>query len=152
MTTTMFEAIINAQFEKCKDVLIDKAKQYAGEGDRLHNFRCAAGMQCCSAKEALAGMMAKHTISIYDMCRDGKLHSEEMWNEKITDHINYLLLLRAIVTEDELHNNEEMMDFNLDPYPYIPKIDPKTDEAREAWKQLWSNIKEGEEVKIDGNS
>lgn len=148
MTTTMFEAIINAQFEKCKDVLIEKAKQYAGEGDRLHNFRCAAGMQCCSAKEALAGMMAKHTISIYDMCRDGKHHSEELWNEKITDHINYLLLLRAIVTEDELHNNEEMMDFNLD--PYIPEIDPKTGE--ETWRLLFTDVRDKKEVKIDGNS
>jgi hypothetical protein len=140
----MFEAIINAQFEKCKDVLIDKAKQYAGEGDRLHNFRCAAGMQCCSAKEALAGMMAKHTISIYDMCRDGKLHSEEMWNEKITDHINYLLLLRAIVTEDELHNNEEMMDFNQD----LQKSE--ADDLVESWKELWHEI--GEEERISGNT
>lgn len=144
MTTTMFEAIINAQFEKCKDVLIDKAKQYAGEGDRLHNFRCAAGMQCCSAKEALAGMMAKHTISIYDMCRDGKLHSEEMWNEKITDHINYLLLLRAIVTEDELHNNEEMMDFNQD----LQKSE--AEDLVESWKELWHEI--GEEERISGNT
>lgn len=144
MTTTMFEAIINAQFEKCKDVLIDKAKQYAGNGDRLHNFRCAAGMQCCSAKKALAGMMAKHTISIYDMCRDGKRHSEDMWNEKITDHINYLLLLRAIVTEDELHNDEDMMDFNQDPKK------SEADDLIGSWKELWHEI--GEEERISGNT
>lgn len=144
MTTTMFEAIINSQFERCKNVLIEKAKQYAGDGDRLHNFRCAAGMQCCSAKEALAGMMAKHTISIYDMCRDGKLHSGEMWNEKITDHINYLLLLRAIVTEDELHNNEEMMDFNQD----LQKSE--SDDLIGSWKELWHEI--GEEERISGNT
>ena len=115
MTTTLFEAIINTQFEKCKNVLIDKAKEYASEGDRLHNFRCAAGMQGCSAEEALAGMMAKHTISIYDMCRDGKRYPEDLWNEKITDHINYLLLLRALITEDEMHYDEEDMDFNKEP-------------------------------------
>ena len=122
MTTTMFEAILESQFAKCREVLIEKAKQYAGDGDRLHNFRCAAGMQCCTATEALAGMMAKHTISIYDMCRDGKRHSEEMWDEKITDHINYLLLLRALVTEDTLHNDEDDMDFNTTASSTVPSM------------------------------
>lgn len=57
----------------------------------------------CDPKEALAGMMAKHTISVYDMCRSGKDYPIELWNEKITDHINYLLLLKAIVEEDYWH-------------------------------------------------
>jgi hypothetical protein len=51
-------------------------------------------------------MMAKHTISIYDMCygdRNGKTYSLELWDEKITDSINYLLLLKALVTEAKVH-------------------------------------------------
>lgn len=99
MTTEEFNKVIAEQMDRCKDILCIKAEEYATQ-DRLHNFKNAAGMQGCSPKEALAGMMAKHTISIYDMCRDGKPHSIEMWDEKITDHINYLLLLKAVV-EDE---------------------------------------------------
>lgn len=96
-----FDAVINAQLDRCKSIMIDKAKEYAQDADRLHNFRAAAGMMGCGTKEALAGMMAKHTISVYDMCRSGEKYPVELWDEKITDHINYLLLLRAIVEEDD---------------------------------------------------
>lgn len=103
MNSKDFEGVINRQIQVCQDVLINKAKEYATE-DRLHNFKNAAGMMGCDPKEALAGMMAKHTISIYDMCRDGKEHPIELWQEKITDHINYLLLLKALVAEEEESN------------------------------------------------
>lgn len=80
-----------------------KAKEYATE-DRLHNFRVAAVLQRVSAKDALAGMMAKHTVSVYDMCGSEETFSQELWDEKITDSINYLLLLRALIQEEELDN------------------------------------------------
>ena len=103
MNSEWFEKVIKKQIKSCEDVLIGKAKEYATDDDRLHNFKNAAGMMSCDPKEALAGMMAKHTISIYDMCRSGKDYPIELWNEKITDHINYLLLLKAIVEEDHWH-------------------------------------------------
>lgn len=103
MNSEWFEKVIKVQIKTCEDVLIGKAKEYATDDDRLHNFKNAAGMMSCDPKEALAGMMAKHTISVYDMCRSGKDYPIELWNEKITDHINYLLLLKAIVEEDYWH-------------------------------------------------
>lgn len=101
MNSKDFESIVNTQLERCKDILLGKAKEYARDDDRLHNFKNAAGMMGCDPKEALAGMMAKHTISIYDMCRDGEEHSLGLWTEKITDHINYLLLLKALIMEEK---------------------------------------------------
>ena len=101
MNSNDFEKVIEEQIKKCKDILIDKSKEYARDDDRLHNFKNAAGIMGCDPKEALAGMMAKHTISVYDMCRDGEDHSIGLWNEKITDHINYLLLLKAIIIEEK---------------------------------------------------
>ena len=100
MNSEWFEKVIKEQIKTCEDVLIGKAKEYATDDDRLHNFKNAAGMMSCDPKEALAGMMAKHTISVYDMCRSGKDYPIELWNEKITDHINYLLLLKAVVEEE----------------------------------------------------
>lgn len=47
--------------------------------------------------------MSKHTVSVYDLIEDyeqGKAISKEMWDEKIGDSINYLLLLTALL-EDE---------------------------------------------------
>lgn len=101
MNSEWFEKVIKEQIKTCEDVLIGKAKEYATDDDRLHNFKNAAGMMSCDPKEALAGMMAKHTISVYDMCRSGKDYPIELWNEKITDHINYLLLLKAVVEEEK---------------------------------------------------
>lgn len=116
MNSNAFNKVIEDQIDICKDILVNKAKEYATE-DRLHNFKNAAGMMGCDPKEALAGMMAKHTISIYDMCRDGKVYDIDLWKEKITDHINYLLLLKAIVVE-EFTDSESVATLDADNRPY----------------------------------
>lgn len=100
MNSSKFEEVIEGQIGLCKGILITKAKEYAANDDRLHNFKNAAGMMGCDSKEALCGMMAKHTISVYDMCRSGQSYPMSLWEEKITDHINYLLLLKAVVVEE----------------------------------------------------
>jgi hypothetical protein len=100
MNATKFENIVYDQQKLCTDILFRKAGEYATEDDRLHNFKVAASLQSVPLTHACAGMMAKHTVSIFDMCYDGKTYSIEQWEEKITDHINYLLLLKAIVQED----------------------------------------------------
>jgi len=99
MKSEDFNVIVSQQIIRSTDVLCNKAKEYATE-DRLHNFKVAAAIQGCTPEQALAGMMAKHTVSVYDMCRGSKWDFPiELWNEKITDSINYLLLLRALVEE-----------------------------------------------------
>lgn len=101
MKTEVFNEIIEKRIEKCKEVLINKAAEYATE-DRLHNFKTAAGLQSCSPVKALGGMMCKHTVSVYDLIKDfeaGKETSLDMWEEKIGDSINYLLLLTALIEE-----------------------------------------------------
>lgn len=101
MTESEFEKEIARQLAYCKDLLCQKGKEYdANTQDRLHSFKVAAQLQGISAKQALAGMLAKHTVSIYDMCRGGD-YSIEKWTEKITDHINYLLLLKTMIIEEK---------------------------------------------------
>lgn len=108
MDAEQFADVVHDQFKLCEDVLIDKAREYATE-DRLHNFRVAADLQGVPMQTALAGMMAKHTISIYDMCRSEQMPKSRAWSEKITDHINYLILLQAIVVEYE-NDQAEFLD------------------------------------------
>lgn len=106
MITKDFNDCIGRQIALCKSTLIKKAGEYATE-DRLHNFKTAAIMQQCSPIQALAGMMAKHTVSIYDLCKnaDGdQTQKLSIWSEKIMDHINYLLLLMALIEEDSENN------------------------------------------------
>jgi len=98
MTTEAFNRILDEQIDICKAVLCKKAEEYATE-DRLHNFRIAAALQGITPEQALAGMMAKHTVCVYDMVQSRKQYPLEMWDEKCTDSINYILLLRALVEE-----------------------------------------------------
>ena len=98
MTATEFERLFEEQVERSRMVLVNKASEYATD-DRLHNFKVAAALEGKTPEQALAGMMAKHTVSVYDMAESGQAYPMELWQEKITDHINYLFLLNAIVRE-----------------------------------------------------
>ena len=93
------------QVGRCAETLQRKKKEYTGDSqDRLSAFKVAAAMQGCKPERALAGMMAKHIVSLYDMCyADSETFDLETWDEKITDSLNYLFLLKAIVEEGQKH-------------------------------------------------
>lgn len=98
MTSENFNHELKVQMQRSVDILCKKAVEYATD-DRLHNFKIAAALEQITPVQALAGMMSKHTVSVYDMCMSGEEYPIELWEEKITDHINYLLLLNAMVRE-----------------------------------------------------
>lgn len=101
MDSQRFMEIIHRQMGVCEDVLFDKGDEYAGEEpDRLHNFKQAANVMGITPRQVLAGFMAKHTVSLYDMMMAENDFTPEKWTEKITDHINYLLILQCML-EDE---------------------------------------------------
>ena len=112
MNTERFNEVLENTLNKCVKVLGCKAGEYATE-DRLHNFKVAAEIQNCTPITALAGMMAKHTVSVYDLIQrqeQGLVVPKEMWDEKIGDSINYLILLTALVEEksdDETREDAE---------------------------------------------
>ena len=78
----------------------NKSKEYASDGDKLYNFKRTAAMLDCSSEEALLGMLAKHLVSIIDMVQNKREADYKLWDEKIGDAINYLILLEAIIRED----------------------------------------------------
>ena len=99
MNSDDFDRIVKVQLDACRATLAHKASEYATH-DRLHNFRVAAYLQNVSYRQSLSGMMAKHIVSLYDMCQSEADYPIELWTEKITDSINYLLLLKALVSEE----------------------------------------------------
>lgn len=101
MNIDRFEDVVKEQLEICARMLTVKGDEYARPEDRLHNFKVASAMQRVTVPRAIGGMMAKHTVSIYDMLPDAQGYSMELWVEKITDHINYLLLLKAALMDME---------------------------------------------------
>lgn len=104
MNQSEINEIFDATIKRSRDVLCSKADEYVGQqGDRLSNFKHAAHLQNVKLPTALAGMLCKHTVSVYDMIsryESGESFSEEKWSEKITDHINYLILLQAVLAEE----------------------------------------------------
>lgn len=105
MKSKEFNQILNQQLEKCKDVLSAKNKEYSAGGDRLSNFKVASMLQSEHPLKSLLGMMTKHTVSISDMINDVN-HDQRYpeikdWDEKITDSINYLILMKALVLETD---------------------------------------------------
>ena len=102
MTTPDFNTCLKDLQAHTIDVLTAKAAEYATD-DRLHNFKAAAALQRETPVKALGGMMVKHTVSVYDLIHDYEAGAEiplELWQEKITDHINYCFLLWALVNEE----------------------------------------------------
>ena len=103
ITQNEFKQVFEQQVDRCRVLLMRKTKEYTGDNaDRLSAFKAAAALQSCTPERALAGMLAKHIVSLYDMCfAENAVFRPEEWDEKITDSINYLVLLRAIVKEGE---------------------------------------------------
>lgn len=98
MTHDEFDKLFEAQVERSRSVLVQKSKEYSTE-DKLHNFKVAAAVQGSTPLKALAGMMAKHTVSLYDLFRSDVPVDPALFDEKLTDHINYLFLAKALFEE-----------------------------------------------------
>lgn len=102
MQEERFNQIVEAQVDMALATFLKKNNAYSGTQsvDRLQGVKDVAAIRGVSKLEAISGMMAKHTMSIYSMMKSDQVLPLEVWNEKINDHINYLLLTIAAVHED----------------------------------------------------
>lgn len=93
-----------------KAVLVVKAGEYAGGGDRLHNFKKSAILVDGTPEQALWGFITKHLVSLSDMVYSGKDYPTAVWDEKIGDSLNYLILLRALIEEKRTETEDAGQD------------------------------------------
>ncbi len=105
MTVDKFNELLNYIVEeRVKKVMCSKSTEYTRGNDKLYNFKRSAEVDGITSVEALRGMDLKHRTSISDMLDDlnkGKTFPRELWEEKLTDHINYMILLWALLSEVE---------------------------------------------------
>lgn len=101
MNTEQFELLFENQVQKCRDVLVNKAKEYASDGDRMHNFKIAARFNGRTPEQELWSFLTKHLVSLTDMVQSGDYYPPEAWDEKLGDALNYLFLLRALLVESD---------------------------------------------------
>ena len=98
-----FNDVVDHRITEIRRILISKAKEYATDGDRFHNFRAAGRMLDTTPEIALMGMRAKHEVSVMDLVEIAASRpcdlSVELIEEKIGDNINYLILLEGLLKE-----------------------------------------------------
>ena len=103
MNQTEFQKVADVQIEWCQKTLGLKRGEYEGSGgDRFHNFKIAAALDGESPEKALWGIWKKHLVSLKDIVdgtAEGKVPATNLLIEKIGDTINYMLLLRGLLTE-----------------------------------------------------
>ena len=103
MQNKEFEEIVDSVINNIKNVLKQKAKEYA-HGDRLYNFKTAARIDGSTPIESAKGMWKKHLVSVLDIISGKLANTEEMVNEKFGDSINYHILMMAILQEERNKN------------------------------------------------
>jgi hypothetical protein len=101
-----FQRLFEERIQRCHAKLGEKSAEYADE-DVLRNFKQAGHLERRTPRQALVGMMTKHVVSVYDLQHREHV-SEDMWDEKLTDTINYLLLLEACLAEEEMERLSRM--------------------------------------------
>lgn len=107
MTNIWWESYLRGRLAEIEKMLATKAKEYANDDDRMHNFNRAtdaAAGRYESREGAIFGMMLKHWTSILDILDANDVGSKTpiaMIQEKFGDMINYLLLLEASITQTQ---------------------------------------------------
>ena len=83
-----------------REILCSKAEDYAGDDERLDNFKKAAGLSGEHPLDCLRGMWRKHIISIEQGLQDLRRgHTRDLgwWYEKLMDDYNYNVLFHALL-------------------------------------------------------
>ena len=102
MNSKRFYHLVDKETERIKDILISKGEEYSTLDNKLHNFDKAGRMSNQSREKALMGMLLKHQVSVDDIVNkldEGKLPTLDLLSEKITDILNYYILLKACIVD-----------------------------------------------------
>ncbi|MDD2679530.1 MAG: hypothetical protein PHO03_01830 [Candidatus Omnitrophica bacterium] len=100
MVAKDFERLFDRRVGACREVMIEKAKEYASEDDRLHNFERGADFLKQNPSTVCLNYMTKHLVSIYDIVQGEEQVTQALLDEKIGDAINYLILLEACLVDE----------------------------------------------------
>lgn len=101
MTAQEFDKVVNDQFDASRDIMKSKGSDYTDNLDRLSNFKIVGELVGVDPRVVWAVYSAKHFIAIANYCGRGKTESEPI-DGRISDLINYLLLLKGLVVESRV--------------------------------------------------
>ena len=85
MTDNYMMMAIDRQIRHCENILADKFGDYGNHADPFWHFNRAAAL------------FSKHLTCIVEMAKDPGASVYLRWQEKLTDAINYLLILSSMI-------------------------------------------------------
>lgn len=110
MTPKEFKQVVDRQLGVCMNTLVKREERYSDYNDRLHNFKQAAYLNVALPEQSLWGMVSKQIVALSDEVRRAECRediNELRSMEYITDIINYMLLLRALISETNSTSEDE---------------------------------------------
>ena len=109
MTLDDFNIIIEKRINIIRQSLAEKGHEYADNGkDRLAVFKNVAKLRRTTSINAVGGMVAKQIVSLFDMLDkttkvddqfEYVISTKHLWEERIKDIINYMILLDAVIQD-----------------------------------------------------
>jgi hypothetical protein len=101
MNNTEFEKAFEFIQDKCYQTLIERAKRYATDADRLRNFYNVSKEQDIPVQR-IPNLFSAKQREAYSEALKGDIfaHSIELWEEWIVDQINYMILTYAILLNE----------------------------------------------------
>lgn len=101
MNSKRFNHLLGVEVDRIYDTLAEKSSEYSTVDNKLHNFDKAGKMANTTRERALLGFLLKHQVSIDDIVDklDKELPSLDLVSEKITDILNYYILLKACIVD-----------------------------------------------------
>lgn len=105
MTTTKYEELKFERFHARTKMAGDKAKEYAKDGDRLANFKEAAGILGVDTLTIASVYFYKHVAAVLTYCRKSAtgelIELSEPIEGRIQDAQEYLDIIAALIAEKE---------------------------------------------------
>ena len=101
MNQKEFEKIFSIIVGKCENILIERAKRYASDDNRLRNFYNVAKEQHLPVARIPTLFSAKQREAFNEALQDNvSCFTLDIWEEWVVDQINYLILTYAIVKQE----------------------------------------------------
>lgn len=111
MNHSEFNKIVESTITNTQKLLVSKGAEYAGNEDRLSNFKRGAELTGSNPLQIALIYLSKHYDSLGTYVRNESLNPElnknlsEPIEGRLDDIINYCILIKAIIQErsDQLH-------------------------------------------------
>ncbi len=88
-------------FDRCIDLMRSKSNDYAEGGDAFLNFKTAAQIAGISPEQTLLTLLGMKMSRLTQLISKGKKAKNESVEDTMLDIINYVVLLRGMMHEQE---------------------------------------------------